>query len=99
MEPVTIISNHVAQNFVLEYRRNTGITEQEPAVEKRRVRLHVRFIKFLEIVRVADLLAVFELQIPQPMPHRLDRRFAGIVFEEEDQVDVRLRMERAAAVT
>ena len=49
MEPVTIISNHVAQNFVLEYRRNAGITEQEPAVEKRRIRLHMRFIKFLEV--------------------------------------------------
>ena len=97
-EIVAVVSNHLAENLVLEYLRDIGITEQEPAIEKRCIRLHVRFIKFLEVVGMADLMADFELQIPQRMQHRFDCVFFNSIFEEKQQIHIGLRMNRGAPV-
>ena len=78
---------------------NGGIAHQESAIEKRGIRLHVRFIEFLEVVRMPDLMPDLELQIPQRVEDAFNRLFVNSVLEEKQKVDIRLRMNSAAAVS
>ena len=71
---------------------------RESAIEKGGVRLHLRFIEFLEVIARADLVSDFELQIPQRMQDGFDRFFVDVVLEEEQQVDIGFRMDRLSSV-
>src|SRR5438034_617299 len=98
-EAIAIASDHSTKNFVLEFLCNGGIAHQESAIEKRGIRLHVRFIEFLEVVRMPDLMPDLELQIPQRVEDAFNRLFVNSVLEEKQKVDIRLRMNSAAAVS
>ena len=47
---------------------------------------------------MANLMPDAKRQIPERMQNSLDRLFIDLVFEEEQQIDVRLGMNRLAAV-
>ena len=57
------------------------------------------FIEFLEVVRVPGLMPDLELQIPQRVEDAFNRLFVNSVLEEKQKVDIRLRMNSAAAVS
>jgi hypothetical protein len=93
-----IPANHVLQDFLFKLPGNYRIPDEVPAIEKRRVRLHVRLIESLEVIGVANLMTDFELQSPERVQHTLYRLFVDFVFKEEKEVDVGFRMESSPPI-
>src|SRR6185503_17756292 len=50
--------------LALEFIRSRLIAQQEPRIQKRGVRLHVRLVEFLKVRALPDLVAYFEVEIP-----------------------------------
>ena len=77
---------------------NTAIADQKAAIEKRRIRLHMALIEFLEVVGMADLVSDFELEIPQGMQDGFDCFLVDRVLEEEQKIDVGLRVNNTSPI-
>ena len=88
-----------AQNFAFELVRDFRIAEEKPRIEERGIRFHLAFIEVVEICYVSNLVTDLELQVPQRVQDGLDRVLVDSVFEEEQEVDVRPRMQRRSSVT
>src|SRR5688572_9010927 len=87
------------QDFTLELRGRPLVSREVPVIQNCCVGFDMCRIECLEVRPNPDLMPYSEGKIPQRIQSRFDNRFVNLVFEEEKQVQVRLRMQRPPAVT
>ena len=78
------------------------VAGDEAGLQQRRADRHVGARLAHAVVDRADGVADLQLEIPERVEHRLDAALAPgglLVREEEEQVDIRARRQRAAAIT
>src|SRR5262245_19077429 len=63
-KPIATLLYQTGKDLAFKFVSSRTIAQEEARIQKRRVRLHVRFVKLLEVRALPDLMAHLEVEVP-----------------------------------